>query len=107
MLPLSTIGKSFFPGYNGGKWFALHILIKSVKKSFNKAVLVTFAIRKRRKGGGGKGGEDDNEKKLHTNPSSSTVLIFKLLQELVSADVSFYSTYMNRTSCFDQLSTVY
>ena len=22
------------------------------------------------------GGEDDNEKKLHTNPSSSTVLIF-------------------------------
>ena len=57
--------------------------------------------------GGGRGGEDDNEKKLHTNPSSSTVLIFKLLQELVSADVSFYSTYMNRTSCFDQLSTVY
>lgn len=57
--------------------------------------------------GGGEGGEDDNEKKLHTNPSSSTVLIFKLLQELVSADVSFYSTYMNRTSCFDQLSTVY
>lgn len=53
------------------------------------------------------GGEDDNEKKLHTNPSSSTVLIFKLLQELVSADVSFYSTYMNRTSCFDQLSIVY
>ena len=105
MLPLSTIGKSFFPVYNGGKWFALHILIKSVKKSFTKAVLVTFAIRKRRKGG--EGGEDDNEKKLHTNPSSSTVLIFKLLQELVSADVSFYSTYLNRTSCFDQLSTVY
>lgn len=59
------------------------------------------------RGGRGEGGEDDNEKKLHTNPSSSTVLIFKLLQELVSADVSFYSTYMNRTSCFDQLSIVY
>lgn len=64
-------------------------------------------FRDKEKTEGGEGGEDDNEKKLHTNPSSSTVLIFKLLQELVSADVSFYSTYMNRTSCFDQLSTVY
>lgn len=60
-------------------------------------------FRDKEKTEGGEGGEDDNEKKLHTNPSSSTVLIFKLLQELVS----FYSTYMNRTSCFDQLSTVY
>lgn len=66
-----------------------------------------FRYKEKTEGGGGEGGEDDNEKKLHTNPSSSTVLIFKLLQELVSADVSFYSTYMNRTSCFDQLSTVY
>ena len=65
-----------------------------------------FRDKEKTEGGEG-GGEDDNEKKLHTNPSSSTVLIFKLLQELVSADVSFYSTYMNRTSCFDQLSTVY
>ena len=60
-----------------------------------------FRDKEKTEGGGRGGGEDDNGKKLHTNPSSSTVLIFKLLQELVSADVSFYSTYMNRTSCFD------